>query len=738
MSHQIPLPKIALVLMTTLSLAACGPNVGKIFGGDSAKKGLNGGVIYPKPLALIEAEKLSLLAPTVAAGGNLYASCDALKSDIERSLASRWVQEKAEIAMQIKGQLEYDERPTGYWDGRVDVEASVDSAAPNAGTSKASSPKPSDGQTNVQEVGVDEADKSRVGVDQIFVRSFSNLQVIDRKTLKLQGKIALENSGNAQIYTKDRRLILIETVQKALAETKRKLPASQSDGPSIEVEPSMRSVLRVRIFETKANAMPDLKRMLEIDGAFVDSRLINNQLGLEASEINWSDFSLEVWGQKASAKRIFDQIASYRKRASSVKTLDGKVSGIDCSSIIQRRVEDFDFSFAKTMTLNIDDDSASVKGVASIGQGDQIYVATDSIYLLKAKLSWLESSYYTSYRWAGTPDEKLFIRQISLDSKTGALSPAGEGQVNGHIKDSWALRSLNSGKNLIVASSTGLLTATSGPDIAQNHLFVMELNAATKSLDVKASVLNFGTREDICSIRYVDDKVYIVTFKKTDPLFAFDLSDLSEPKLLSGLKIPGFSTYMHPLADGRMLGIGFDALEQGDFAYYQGIQVSLFDVSNPMDMARIDNHIYGTRGSSSEVTTDHHAFFYDETSGLLALPIVELTGNELKGEETIRTFSGAILYKFTGDKIEETARLSHAEWIPAQCVANMDSTVWWQTHADSMDINRVYQIDNRLITLSPFGIKSYDLGNFAKATVTTMFERPAGRVCQPIEIYEND
>ncbi|RYZ55497.1 MAG: hypothetical protein EOP07_14100, partial [Proteobacteria bacterium] len=325
-----------------------------------------------------------------------------------------------------------------------------------------------------------------------------------------------------------------------------------------------------------------------------------------------------------------------------------------------------------------------------------------------------------------------------LDPKTGALSAAGEGQVNGHIKDRWALRSLNEGKNLIVASSTGLLTASSGPDVAQNHLFVMELNVESKALNVKASILNFGTREDIRSVRYVDDKAYVVTFKKTDPLFAFDLSNLSEPKLLSGLKIPGFSTYMHPLADGRMLGIGFDALEQGDFAYYQGIQVSLFDVSNPLDMARIDNHIYGTRGSSSEVTTDHHAFFYDEVSKLLALPLVELTGDQLKGEETVRTFSGAVIYNFSGDKLEETARLSHAEWIPAQCIANMDSTVWWQDHADSMDINRIYQIDNRLITVSPFGIKSYDLTNLAKATVATMFDRPAGRVCQPIQIFQGD
>lgn len=748
MSQKPTLPQIALVLMTTLSLTACGSDFKRIFGSDSPKKGLDGGVIYPKPLALIDAEKLSLQSPTMAAGGNLYASCEVLKADIERSLAAQWVQAKGEIAMQIKNQLEYEEAPADNWSKGARADSAASESVPDAVASP-SVAKASDGKNNVQETGVDEADKTRVGLDQIFVRSFDKLQVVDRKTLKVQGKITLENASSAQIYTKDHKLILIETVQKALPVPTRKNPAVSPDGEDVAVDasfPATRSVLRVRSFDTKAGAMPTLKRTVEIDGAFVDSRLINNQLllvvndnlELEYSDMDWSEFSREVWGRKASAKRIFDGIAAYQKKASSVKIMDNKVSGIDCGSIIQRRVEDFDYSFAKTMTLNIDDDSAPVKGVASIGQGDQIYVATDSIYLLKAKLTWLQSSYYDSYRWNGSPDEKLFIRQIGLDAKTGVLTAAGEGQVNGHIKDRWALRSMNAGKNLVLATSTGLLTANNGADIAQNHLFVMELNAEAKALEVKASILNFGTREDIRSIRYVDDKVYIVTFKKTDPLFAFDLSNLAEPKLLSGLKIPGFSTYMHPLADGRMLGIGFDALEQGDFAYYQGIQVSLFDVSNPLDMARIDNHIYGTRGSSSEVTTDHHAFFYDEVSKLLALPLVELTGDQLKGEETIRTFSGAVIYNFAGDKLEETARLSHAEWIPAQCIANMDSTVWWQDHADSMDINRIYQIDNRLITVSPFGIKSYDLTNLAKATVATMFDRPAGRVCQPIQIFQGD
>jgi uncharacterized secreted protein with C-terminal beta-propeller domain len=95
---------------------------------------------------------------------------------------------------------------------------------------------------------------------------------------------------------------------------------------------------------------------------------------------------------------------------------------------------------------------------------------------------------------------------------------------------------------------------------ALNRLYVLE--QVGNELRPAAPLQDFAPVEDIRSVRHVGATAYIVTFKKTDPLFAFDLCQLRDPKMLGELKIPGFSTNMHPLADDRLLGVGFDAIDQ--------------------------------------------------------------------------------------------------------------------------------------------------------------------------------
>src|SRR5690606_17148454 len=107
------------------------------------------------------------------------------------------------------------------------------------------------------------------------------------------------------------------------------------------------------------------------------------------------------------------------------------------------------------------------------------------------------------------------------------------------------------------------------------------------TLDEKGSKLvelgridHLAPTEDIRSVRFRGDVGYVVTFKKTDPLFVLDLSDPSAPTVEGELKIPGFSTYMHPLDEGHLLTMGYDADDQGNFAWFQGIQLQIIGVSD--------------------------------------------------------------------------------------------------------------------------------------------------------------
>jgi uncharacterized secreted protein with C-terminal beta-propeller domain len=127
-------------------------------------------------------------------------------------------------------------------------------------------------------------------------------------------------------------------------------------------------------------------------------------------------------------------------------------------------------------------------------------------------------------------------------------------------------------------------------------------------------------------VRFDDERGYVVTFKKTDPLFVVDLYQPAQPKILGELKIPGFSTYLHRIDPGHLLSIGFDANDHGDFAYFDGVILQLFDVTKPTDPKLIHKEKIGTRGSSSQAATDHLAFNWFASEGLLAIPMTICEG----------------------------------------------------------------------------------------------------------------
>lgn len=131
--------------------------------------------------------------------------------------------------------------------------------------------------------------------------------------------------------------------------------------------------------------------------------------------------------------------------------------------------------------------------------------------------------------------------------------------------------------------------------------------------------------EDIYAVRYFNNKAYIVTFERTDPLYVIDLSNKEEPTLEGALEIPGYSAYLHPINQELLLGIGQHILPQDDDSDLpvidEGAQVSLFDVGEPQSPVQLSNHIY--KDSFTPVEFDHHALSYLQLSAnshRIALP----------------------------------------------------------------------------------------------------------------------
>jgi uncharacterized secreted protein with C-terminal beta-propeller domain len=130
------------------------------------------------------------------------------------------------------------------------------------------------------------------------------------------------------------------------------------------------------------------------------------------------------------------------------------------------------------------------------------------------------------------------------------------------------------------------------------------------------AVTGLGRGERIYSVRFIGPVGYCVTFKQVDPLYTLDLRDPAAPKVTGELKITGYSAYLHPAGDGRLIGIGQEASEQGRT---RGTQVSLFDVSDPANPRRLSQMFQ--KDSGSEAEWDPHAFLYWPKTGLAVLPL---------------------------------------------------------------------------------------------------------------------
>jgi len=199
-----------------------------------------------------------------------------------------------------------------------------------------------------------------------------------------------------------------------------------------------------------------------------------------------------------------------------------------------------------------------------------------------------------------------------------------------------------------LATTTGHL-----PD-PKTHSTISILEEKSGELGVVGEIDNIAPTEDIRSARFIGDKGYVVTFKKTDPLFVFDLSDPHKPAIAGELKIPGFSTYMHRLDDDHLLTIGYDADDQGRFAWFQGIMLQIFDVSDMTNPMLTHKTVIGTRGSTSEAATNHLAFNYFGSKGLLAIPMTICeNGQESNGSGgsygDLMTFSGLLVYRVNAE-----------------------------------------------------------------------------------------
>lgn len=222
-------------------------------------------------------------------------------------------------------------------------------------------------------------------------------------------------------------------------------------------------------------------------------------------------------------------------------------------------------------------------------------------------------------------------------------------------------------------------TSTVAPMLARavddptHRLFILREDADAKLLKQIASLPNDArprplgkVGELLRGVRFVGDWAYLVTFKKTDPFYVIDLSDPQNPFIAGELLLPGYSDYLQPLGENLVLGVGKDAVEEGDFAWYQGVKVGVFDVSDPAKPKVLGEKLIGERGTESPALYDHHAVtvLSDSQTGVhrIAIPVqVHETladrPGEIRGPSTYYewTYNGLFLFSVADGSADQPA-----------------------------------------------------------------------------------
>ena len=562
--------------------------------------------------------------------------------------------------------------------------------------------------TNIQVEGVDEADIVKNDGKYIYAVSGNQVFIIDAypaENMRILSKINLTNRIS-DIYLNENKLVVFSS----------HYSYDYTDYMSIVYTYNIRDIEK-----------PVLESNFSIEGEYIDSRMIGEYVYV----ISQKQINIEM-------------------PEPPVYILNGIEKQISTNEVYYFDYEDNRYVFTAITAININKNKADVKTYLT-GYSSIIYVSQNNIYLTHTKTmpykdyvinyikevvvslipeneqikslidsdknEWQKMSeisqlvYKYSNSLKGEEKEKFddmlmnktneFQLKIAKESDKTAIykikidkekiEHLAGGEVPGKVLNQFSMDEFE-GK-FRIATTTGVRSVES-----LNHLYVLD-----EELNIFGNVEDLAKGEKIYSARFMGKRAYIVTFKKVDPLFVIDLSNPKNPKVLGYLKITGYSDYLHSYDENHIIGVGKETRGGNEhFSWYQGIKLSLFDVSdveNPKEVGKIE---IGDRGTESYALSEHKAFLFDKKRNLLVIPISLAEINKSRYSESNipdnaygeHVWQGAYVLNIDLNGISLRGKITHEN--------ETSKSRWYSPN----QIQRSLYIDNILYTISQAKIKA--------------------------------
>ena len=418
--------------------------------------------------------------------------------------------------------------------------------------------------TNIQKVWVDEPELLKSNWKYLFYYSEENynnryISVIktptknDLSDVEIVAKINIPDSlSNIQLFLNWNKLVILGTRY-----------ASKSDS----ILGSNRTLAIIYDISDLKNLK--LEKLTEVYGSFEDARMINDQLYLISSiylswyNIAWRDEPILFNDMKPKLTNI-----TLKKSSDSKKTYDKKVTSMPCDSIFyllpsEDTMKETDTypNFTLISQISLSNLNATPKQSLVFGNVDEIHMSQTSLYL-PAPIYFsnpTRCSHRGCYGSRYYRDENTLVHKFNLEKSVqyqdSTIIPGTPlNQYSMDEDDEWNFRILT----------------TTWYDQNATHLSILD-----KNMKLKWNLMNIEPGENFKSSRYIGDKLYLVTYQSIDPLFVVDMEDISKPKIIWELKIPGYSTYLHPYSDAKngvqyLIWLGYSTIDNGYGGLKQG------------------------------------------------------------------------------------------------------------------------------------------------------------------------
>lgn len=452
----------------------------------------------------------------------------------------------------------------------------------------------------------------------------------------------------------------------------------------------------VTTFDVSTPANPVKQVTLTFQGNLAESRVIDNRLYLVTTM--WPELPNQPTPATLNAIPLEDWLPKYQVVGGDGDTRTGNTTPWNG---FYRPVDGDGYQITTIVTVDLDNPTAEFESTAITANAGVIYASLNALYVTDTTSDWTLNTSRED-----TMIHKMAFTDAGTEYVASGLVPGRPlnqyslGEYSDHLRIATTLESW---------SQTGSASASG----------VYVLGVDGMDLKVVGKVEDLGIGETIYAVRFMGTRGFVVTFKRIDPLYAMDLSDPTNPKVVGELKIPGYSDFMLPIGDNHLLAIGKDAQEAGDWgAWVQGVQLSIFDVSDMANPRRVQNKVIGGRGTNSEANYNPKAFNYFAAKNAVAFPIDLYTAGTRGPEWGQLQFTGVMVFDVSiQNGFTELGRIST---VPD---TQPDGGCWWMYSGSGRGVF----IGDNVYAVSDIGVKAAALDDMSIILGTLDFAGDAAK-----------